>query len=163
MTDFHQYVRPGTNRAEVSPLLLDPSAFTEAITKMTEPFRSAGITKVVALDAMGFVFGARVAAELNVGLVLFRKGNKVQIDKKTIDFVDYTKTQKTFEVMTEAITPGDRILIVDEWSETGSQLKAAIALIAECGGVTVGASCFNIDEPVRRDPELATYQLYSLL
>jgi adenine phosphoribosyltransferase len=112
---------------------------------------------------LGFVFGSRVAQELNVGLVLFRKEGKIPVEKKTVSFVDYTKIPKKFEVVSDVITPGDKILIVDEWSETGSQLKAAISLVKQCGGIVTGISCFNVDTPVKKDKELLDYKIYSLI
>jgi adenine phosphoribosyltransferase len=163
MIDFKKYIREGEGRCDISSLLLDPTSFGIAIEEMSKPFQSDSIKKVVALDALGFVFGSRVAEELNVGLVLFRKEGKVPVEKKTVSFIDYTKTPKMFEVVSDAITPGDKILIVDEWSETGSQIKAAISLVKQCGGIVAGVSCFNVDTPVKEDRELLDYKIHSLI
>jgi adenine phosphoribosyltransferase len=161
--DFKGYIRNGDGRADISSLFLDPAAFDLAVKGMSEPFRSSKVSKVVALDALGFVFGPGIARELGVGLALFRKEGKVPVEKKTVHFVDYTKTSKAFEVASAAMAPGDRILLVDEWSETGSQIKAAISLVQQCGGLVVGVSCFNMDFSVRMDRELSGYHVHSLL
>ena len=163
MIEFKKYIREGQGRSDISSLFLDPAAFQAAIKAMADPFRSSHVSKVVALDALGFVFGSRVAEELKVGLVLFRKEGKVPVEKKTVQFVDYSKTQKAFEVVSGAIGSEDRILIVDEWSETGSQLKAAIALVKQCQGAVAGISCFNVDNAVKADKELASYNIHSLV
>lgn len=163
MINFKKYIKEGKGRCDISSLFLDPVIFEEAIKAMSEPFRLDSVNKVVALDALGFVFGSRVTKELNTGLVLFRKEGKVPVEKKTVTFVDYTKTPKVFEVVSDAIVPGDRILIVDEWSETGSQIKAAISLVEKCEGAVVGISCFNIDNIVKEDKDLLSYKIFSLI
>lgn len=163
MIDFKQYVTEGNGRSDLSKLFADRKVFDAAIQDMANPFRNASINKVVSLDALGFVFGSLIAKELGVGLVLFRKEGKVPVEKNSIKFTDYTKIEKTFEVASKAIQLSDKILIVDEWSETGSQLKAAISLVEQCGGNVVGVSCFNIDKAVKEDLALSKYQLHSVL
>ena len=163
MTDFKKYIVKGKGRCDISFLFLDPEVFNEAIKEMTEPFHLSSVNKIVALDALGFVFGSRIAQELDIGLVLFRKEGKIPVEKETVNFTDYTKTSKTFEVVSGVIASGDKILIVDEWSETGSQIKAAISLVEKCKGVIVGISCFNIDTKVKEDKELLKYKMSSLV
>ncbi len=163
MIDFRKYIKEGKNRCDLSSLFLDHVAFNEAIKEMSEPFRLSSIDKVVALDSLGFVFGSRIAQELDVGLILFRKEGKIPVAKKIITFTDYTKIPKAFEVISDAITSGDRVLIIDEWSETGSQIKAAVSLVEQCGGIVAGISCFNIDISVKKDKELSKYKIYSLI
>ena len=92
-----------------------------------------------------------------------RKEGKVPVEKESVSFVDYSKNTKTFEIAFNALNQGDRVLLVDEWSETGSQLKAAISLVNKMGAEVVGISCFNLDENVEADPELSKYKLYSVL
>lgn len=78
-------------------------------------------------------------------------------------FRDYSKEEKVFEVAANMIKPSDQILIVDEWSETGSQLKAATKLVELCGGVVCDISVFSADEQVRQDKELEGYKIHSVL
>ena len=163
MIDFKQYVTEGGGRSDLSLLFADRKAFDAAIQNISEPFRNASINKVVALDALGFLFGSLVAKELGVGLVLFRKEGNIPVEKKIVKFNDYSKSEKVFEVASDAIKASDNVLIVDEWSETGSQIKAAISLVEQCGGVVKGVSCFNIDKSVLEDKVLSKYQLHSVL
>lgn len=163
MTDFKKYIKEGKGRCDISSLFLDPVAFKEAVKEMSEPFRLSSVNKVVALDALGFIFGSLIAKELGVGLVLFRKEGKIPLEKETVNFTDYTNTSKVFEVVSNAILPADNILMVDEWSETGSQIKAAVSLVEKCKGVVVGISCFNIDTKVKEDKELLKYKMYSII
>ena len=130
---------------------------------MADPFRAKGVSAVAALDALGFVFGTSIAHELGVGLVLVRKGGKLPVDCESIPFVDYSGDAKTFEIVRGAIQKGDALLIVDEWSSTGAQLKASASLIEQMGGRVIGAVCYSMNARVKADPLLKKYILHSLL
>jgi len=147
----------------MTKLLLDPVIFDSLIEHMAQPFLNKKIDKVAAIDAMGFIFGARVAEKLAVGLMLMRKGSKIGVETKTLTFTDYSKTEKSLEIATIAIKGGERILLVDEWSETGTQLKTAIKLIESSGGKVIGISCVSIDEEVKKDPIISKYMINSVL
>lgn len=163
MQDYKKYIREGKNRCDLTNLFIEPQVFNAVIDDMAEPFLSQQIDKVVALDALGFVFGIRVAEKLNVGLVLIRKSGKIGVEAKSISFTDYTKQEKVFEIAVDAVKLNDKILIVDDWAETGSQLKATTTLIESMGGEIVGVSCFNIDERVFNDPFFQKYKLRSVI
>ncbi len=159
---YLKYIQ-GSGRKDLTLLFADHKAFQEVIDLMSQPFLESRITKVVGLDALGFVFVAPIAQKLNTGFALMRKEGKVPVEKKSISFTDYSNTTKTFEVASNGINPGDRILLVDEWSETGSQLRAAIALIHSMNAEVVGITCFNIDEEVENSTDLSQYKMYSVL
>ena len=163
MTDYKKYIREGKGRSDLTGLFANPEILNSAIEDMAKPFLDQKINKVVALDALGFIFGTRIAEKLNVGLVLVRKSGKIGVKTKSISFTDYTKTEKSFEIAVDAIKPNDKVLIVDDWSETGSQLKATITLVESIEGNVIGVSCFNIDKPVFNDSVLSKYKLYSAL
>jgi adenine phosphoribosyltransferase len=67
------------------------------------------------------------------------------------------------EIAVDALGAGDRVLIVDDWSETGEQLRAAITLIERLGGTVVGAAFVRAEHAVRQDPSLSRYRLHSVL
>ena len=161
MNNYKKYIREGKGRCDLTDLYANPQIFKSVIEDLSKPFLDQKINKVVALDALGFVFGARVAEKLNAGLVLARKEGKIGIKIQSISFTDYTKKEKSFEIAVDAINKDDRVLIVDDWSETGSQLKAVINLVEKMNGIVVGATCFNIDKPVFKDPTLSIYKLFS--
>lgn len=160
--DYGKYIQ-GTGRKDLTLLFADRDAFRDVVEKMAESFKTLSIDKVVGLDALGFVFVAPVAQELGVGFALLRKEGKVPVEKESISFVDYSNTIKKFEVACSALSPGDRVLLVDEWSETGAQMKAAVSLLEKVGAEVVGMTCFNIDQKVIDDPELKRYTLYSVI
>lgn len=144
------YIRnePGRGRSDLTLLLGDGSAFCEAINRMADPFRNTGITKVAAIDSIGFLFGAGVALELGVGLVILRKGGKSAWKIRSVNYTDYSKEEKTLEIVERSVGPGDRVLLVDDWAETGSGLRAARELVEDSGAPVIAATVFATDEGV---------------
>lgn len=149
-------------RLDTTPLFANANVFRQAVQDLAEPFKSRGVTKVAALDALGFTLGGGVAYVLGAGLVHIRKEDKLSWDVETVAFRDYSRTDKTFEIASDAVGAGDTVLVVDDWSETGAQLKAAFGLVERLQGRVAGAALLHIDEPVRRDPSLARYTLHHL-
>lgn len=153
----------GKNRCDLTQLLSNPSVFQSLIVEMTKPFLSKGISRVVALDAMGFALGGAIAHLLKAGLVLARKGGKSAWKVKNIEFLDYSHQKKKLEIVEDALKPDDKVLIVDDWSETGTQLKASVKLVEQLGSIIVGISCINIDPSVKNDDKLKKYELCALI
>ena len=151
----------GKNRVDLTLLAGNPDALQFLLKSMAEPFLNSHIDKVAGLESMGFVFGAGVALELGTGVVMIRKGDNVPWTTKSVEFTDYTNKTKSFQIADYAIKLNEKILIVDDWSETGAQLKAAISLIEEMGGIVKGISCLNIDPQVRNDRMLSQYNMFS--
>lgn len=162
---YMDYLRKmeGKKRYDMSPLFANADVLRQAVQDLAEPFKNQNVTKVAALDALGFALGGGIAALLGAGLVLVRKEGKTMWHAETYSFRDYSRTDKTFEVVSDAIQAGDNVLVVDDWSETGAQLRAAFHLIERLHGRVAGAAMLHIDDPVRHDPSLAAYTLYHLL
>ncbi len=122
---------------DITPVLLDPQAFREAVDLMVEPFRDKGINKVMAVESRGFVFGAPIALQLNAGLVLVRKEGK--LPWKTVKrsySLEYGEA--TIEMHQDAISEGDRVLVVDDLLATGGTAKAMVELAESAGGKVMG-------------------------
>jgi adenine phosphoribosyltransferase len=151
------------NRCDLTLLLRDSKALDRVVLGLAEPFRNDDLDRVVGIEAMGFALRGAVARELNVGLVLLRKSDKVAWSTTTTRFMDYSGEEKALEFPDDAITPGDRVAIVDDWVETGEQLSAAIQLVEKCQGIVIGASLLNIDSGVRSDARFSGYRLCALL
>lgn len=126
--------------ADVLGMLADRGVLSRAAAALAEPFAGAAIDKVAALEARGFILGAAVALELDAGFVAIRKpgsihpGPKARIETKP----SWRGKPVTLEIQRAAIGPGERLLVVDDWAETGSQAIAAKQLIEECGGEYAG-------------------------
>ena len=153
----------GQNRYDLTPLFANARAFEQATKDLAEPFRNSGVEKVAALDALGFVLGGSVALRLNAGLVLVRKEGKVPWDTVSTTFTDYSGGVKGLELATDAIQPGERVLIMDDWSETGAQLLAAAELVERLGGEVIGVALIGCDEAVKGDAQLAQYPFHHLV
>lgn len=153
----------GKNRVDLTLLAGNPEALQFLIKSMARPFVNYNIDKVVALEAMGFLFGAGVALELGTGVVMIRKGDSVPWTTKSAEFTDYTNKTKHFEIADDVLKPNDKILIVDDWSETGAQLKAAISLVEKMDGIVSGVACLNIDPQARADKVLSNYNMFSVI
>ena len=128
--------------ADVLGLLSDGAFFTHAIDALTEPFADAGVTKVAGVEARGFVFGAAAALRLGVGFVPVRKPGSVHPGPKAVHVSrpDWRGRELAYEIQRAAVGRGDRVVLVDDWAETGSQALAAQAVIEDCGGSWAGAS-----------------------
>ena len=161
---YWSYIRKPRRDYRLDPtrLFADADVCRNAIKDLAEPFRDSGINKVVALDALGFSLGGGIAYVLGAGLVHLRKEGKISWDVEVQAFRDYSQTDKIFEIARDAVQAGDKVLIVDDWSETGAQLKAACQLVERLQGRVIGAALLHIDEPVWRDPALTEYKLHHL-
>lgn len=133
-------------RCDVSPIFADPKAFASLVSDLLLPFSGSGVTAVAAIDALGFVLGSALALRLEVPLLLVRKGGKLPtvVDQET--FVDYSGLEKTLEITKGAMGANERVLIADEWIETGTQAQAAASLVERQGGKVVGICAINIDD-----------------
>ena len=128
--------------ADVLGLFGDAKFLPSAARALADPFRAAGITKVAAVEARGFILGAAVALELAVGFVPIRKSGSVHPGPKAVRRAtrDWRANEPELSVQRAALGPADEILLVDDWIETGSQAVAARALIEDCGARYGGLS-----------------------
>lgn len=135
--DYKKYIRPGKTTSDITPLIADSIAFNNLIQDLCNLFQNIQIDKVAGIEAMGFVLGAAVANKLNLGLVLIRKDG-LQNDIFSEKFKDYTGKEKELSIHKDAIKEGEKILIIDDWVETGGAIKTVIGLINKCKGEIVG-------------------------
>jgi adenine phosphoribosyltransferase len=113
-----------------------------AAAAVAEPFRAADVQKVVGIEARGFVLASCVALELEAGFVAIRKpgsihpGPKVELEA----LPDWRGFTTTLRLQRHVISAGERVLVVDDWAETGSKALTARRLVDACGGVYAGLS-----------------------
>ncbi len=103
---------------DITPLLADKEAFAAAIKTIANRYKDKKIAYVAAVDARGFIFGAAIAAELNVAFVPIRKKDKLPCKKESVTY-DFEYGQNTLEVHTDAIKKGSKVLMVDDLLATG--------------------------------------------
>lgn len=150
------------NRNDVTPLFEDAKAFKQMISDLAEPFLSSGIDLVACIDALGFILGSAVARHLNAGLIPIRKGGKLPVETESIQFIDYSGKTKSLEIRKDSHLHNVRILLVDEWIETGTQVQAAIKLIENQGGIVVGIATINIDRNEKTSGLRSKFTIHSL-
>lgn len=140
--DFVARFRFIHGHADVLGLFADGSFLERAAQALAEPFRAAEVTKVVAVEARGFIVGSAVALRLGSGLVPIRKQGSVhpgeKVERRTPR--DWRGRESVLRVQRSALVAGDRALLVDDWAETGSQALTARALVEDCGATYVGLS-----------------------
>ncbi|MFH0937239.1 MAG: adenine phosphoribosyltransferase [Candidatus Daviesbacteria bacterium] len=143
--NYKQYIRPGKSASDITPLLLEGSVFHSLIDDLVKLFEGQQIDKVACVEGRGFILGSAVAYKLGVGLVPVRQKGKLQNEIISTTFVDYSEKEKELELHLDAITKGDKILIIDDWVETGNTLRAVIKLIEQSQGEVVGVGTLMDD------------------
>lgn len=127
------YPKTGIMFRDITSLLLEPDAFRVAVSTLVEHYKSKGIQKVVGTEARGFIFGAPLALALNVGFVLVRKPKKLPREV-IVEEYDLEYGTDCLEMHVDAISKGEKVLIVDDLLATGGTVSAAVNLIRRAGG-----------------------------
>ena len=137
------FPKPGIRFKDITPIFGHPELLREAVRLLAEPFREAGITKVVGIEARGFILGGILAHELDVGFAPVRKSGKLpyQTVRETYE-LEYGVD--TLEMHVDAVGPGDRVLIHDDVIATGGTAQAT-ARLAERAGAEVAGYAFLIE------------------
>ena len=128
---------------DTSPIYANKDALKNLVNDLSKPFSKSKIDKVIGLESLGFISGTGVALKLKAGFVPVRKGGRSPLKKKDMivhSVKDYTGKKKTFELAKHSIKKGDKILIVDDWVETGHQIKNVIKMVEKLGGKVIGIS-----------------------
>jgi len=137
--DIPDYPQPGILFKDLTPVLAAPEALEQSVQAIVEPYRSAGIDRVVGIEARGFLFGVPAALELGAGFVPVRKPGKLPHETVSVSYtLEYG--QGTLEMHVDAIEAGQRVLIVDDLLATGGTADAARTLVNEAGAEIVGFS-----------------------
>jgi adenine phosphoribosyltransferase len=136
--DVPDFPKPGIIFKDITPILSDGALFHESIDlflRACEPLRP---DKIVGIDARGFLFGSAVAYQLGVGFVPVRKKGKLPFQTKETSYtLEYGEA--TVEMHIDAISPGERIVLVDDLLATGGTSAAAAKLISQAGGTLLEA------------------------
>ena len=139
------YPRPGVMFRDVTTLLGDAAAFSHAVDQLAAPWRDAGVDRVAGIEARGFIIGGALAHQLNAGFVPIRKKGKLPHSTVRVAYsLEYGIDE--MEMHTDAISAGERILLVDDLIATGGTAEAAVKLLRSLGAQLL-AACFIIDLP----------------
>jgi adenine phosphoribosyltransferase len=133
------YPKPGVVFYDITPLLADPIAFSAMTAEFTRIATELGATKVVGLEARGFILAAPVAVTGGFGFVPVRKAGKLPGEVFAVSYqLEYGEA--VLEIQQDSFQPGDRVLIVDDVLATGGTAAAALRAIGNCGAQTVGVA-----------------------
>ena len=139
------YPKPNIMFRDITSLLKDPIGFKITINELVRRYADMEIDKVMGIEARGFIIGAPLAYALGKGFVPIRKQGKLPAETIGHDYELEYGTDR-IEVHTDAITSGERVLLVDDLIATGGTAEAATRLIEKMGGKIVEC-CFVIDLP----------------
>ena len=132
-----------------------PQALATVITALADPYRDAALSAVVGVESRGFLLGAAVAVELGVGFVAVRKPGSLFPGRKLRETTttDYRGNTTELLLQADALQPGDRVVLVDDWIETGAQAAATARLVGAAGAELVGVSVIvdELDDAVRAE------------
>jgi adenine phosphoribosyltransferase len=160
--DIPDFPRPGILFKDITPLVKDPVALRLAVHNLLHPYIGRDITAVAGMEARGFIFGSLVAWELGVGFVPLRKPGKLPYDVQTISY-DLEYGSAALEVHIDALSSGDKVLLIDDLLATGGTAKASCELVEALGAEIVGcAFVVELDELQGRK-KLERYPVHSLL
>jgi adenine phosphoribosyltransferase len=135
--DIPDFPKEGIIFKDITPLLGDAEAFRKAVDTLSNHFADAGVTKVMGAEARGFIFGGALAYTLGAGFVPARKPGKLPW-KTTSHTYALEYGTDSLEVHTDAVGPGDIVLIVDDVLATGGTAAAKAALIEKMGAKVAG-------------------------
>ncbi|PWE16713.1 adenine phosphoribosyltransferase [Marinicauda salina] len=139
------YPKPGIMFRDVTTLLGDASAFRAAVDAMVFPHAGSKIDKVAGIEARGFILGGAVAHQLSVGFLPVRKTGKLPAETLSQSY-ELEYGTDAVEIHADAVTPGEKVLVVDDLVATGGTAEAAIQLLRRAGADVVGCS-FVVDLP----------------
>ena len=127
-------------------IYINTNAFIDLLDDLLDDLEEFDCDVVAGIDAMGFVLGSALAARLRKGFLPIRKAGKLCVDTKKVDFVNYSKRNQFMEIRFPAFEAGTKVIIVDQWVETGGTMGAAIKLIEQQGGLVKGVIALAIEE-----------------
>ena len=134
--DVLDFPEPGIVFKDITPLLADPEALRASVSAIAKPFVDLGVTKVVGIEARGFIFAAPVATRLEAGFVPIRKAGKLP---HQIEYLEYDLEYGTdrIEIHRDAVASNDKVLIVDDVLATGGTGAASVALVERLGAEVI--------------------------
>lgn len=159
---IEDFPEPGVSFKDITTVLRDADAFRYAVERLVEYGHSRGADVVVGPEARGFVLGAPVAYALGVGFVPIRKPGKLPARTVGRSYeLEYGKDG--LEMHEDALSDGDRVLVVDDLLATGGTIRTCAALVEERGGIVAGMAFLIELAGLRGRDRLAKYDLWSLV
>lgn len=154
---------PGMRCRDITPIFADPIAFDSLVTDLCRDLNRPEVDLVVGLEALGFILATAVAFRLGKGLVPIRKAGKLPVRTDRIELPIVRGQPRTLELRAGALAPGARVLLVDDWIKSGTQIAGAIQLIEGQGASIAALMSLNIEVNQVTKPLLERYRFLSIM
>jgi adenine phosphoribosyltransferase len=139
------YPKPGIIFRDITTLLGSARAFRRAVDELVQPWAGAKIDKIAGIEARGFIIGGAIAHQLSAGFVPIRKKGKLPHKSVSVAYsLEYGLDE--MEMHEDAVSPGERVILVDDLIATGGTATAAVQLLRQMGADVV-AAVFMVDLP----------------
>ena len=169
MIDLKRYIRdipdfpePGILFRDISPLLANAAAFDEVIDRLAGRYRDARLDALALVESRGFIFGAPLALRLRKPFALVRKPGKLPAATNSAEYTLEYGTN-VLEMHQDALSPGDRVLILDDLLATGGTLAASARLVEMVGGVVADIGVIIELTGLKGRQQLEGYDVFSLI
>ena len=137
VTTIPDFPKPGIMFRDVTSIVNDETGFKLAIDLLVKEAEGMNADIIMGSESRGFVFGCPVAYALNKGFIMARKKGKLPRETYSEEY-DLEYGTATLEIHTDAIKPGQRVVIVDDLIATGGTVEAMVKLVEKCGGIVAG-------------------------
>lgn len=154
--DVADFPKPGIVFKDITPIMLSPVLSSEIVDHLVSVYENKGIDKVAGIESRGFLFGFPLAMRLGVPFVMIRKAGKLPYDKISHAY-DLEYGSATIELHTDAVLPGENVLIHDDLLATGGSAGAAAELILKSGGTVFGFNFMVSLEFLQGEEKLKQY------
>lgn len=160
--EIPDFPQQGISFKDITPLLADEVAFSTVIDLIVVHFGRGNVDKVCGIEARGFIVAAPVAYHCGAGFVPIRKAGKLPSETEGQEYLlEYGR--ETLEIHVDAVSAGERVLIVDDVLATGGTAAAAVQLIQRLGGKIKGVGCVIELEKLGGRSKLEGLEFFSLL
>jgi len=127
-------------------IYINGEAYHDLLDDLCAEIDAKNVDVVAGLDAMGFVMAAGIAARIGCGFLPIRKAGKLCVDTDSADMTNYTGRTQSMEMRLPAYAPGTRVLLVDQWVETGGTMHGAIKLVEQQNGIVAGMVAIAMED-----------------
>jgi adenine phosphoribosyltransferase len=160
--DVPDFPQQGIVFKDITPLLADEIAFSTVIDLIVVHFGRGSVDKVVGIEARGFILASPVAYHFGAGFVPVRKAGKLPWETESAQYSLEYGTE-TLQIHRDALSPGERVLIVDDVLATGGTAKATASLVEGLGAKVVGIACLIELEFLKGRAQVEGFDFLSLI